>query len=63
VTDAGCEKLRTLNKLEKLYLWQTQVTEAGVKKLNESLPDLEIVLGTELPAPQPEPKSDEAKKE
>ncbi len=55
VSNAGLDHLKDLKKLKKLYLWQTQVTEEGVKKLKESLPETEIVLGTDL-APPPEKK-------
>jgi Leucine-rich repeat (LRR) protein len=47
VTDALLAKLATLPKLKKLYLWQTKVTEEGVKKLKEALPECEVILGVE----------------
>ena len=56
VSDAGLDPLKNLKKLKKLYLWQTQVTEAGVQKLKESLPDLEVVLGVDLAPPKEAPK-------
>jgi hypothetical protein len=43
VTDAGLEHLIGMKKLKKLFVWQTGVTEAGIKKLNDSLPGLKIV--------------------
>jgi hypothetical protein len=43
VTDAGLEHLEGLTRLDVLYLEQTQVTPEGVKKLQEALPDCEIV--------------------
>lgn len=51
VTDAGLEHLKNLKKLKKLYVWQTGVTEAGAKKLQASLPELDINMGWKAPAP------------
>ena len=42
MTDAGLEHLRRLTKLDALWLGRTQVTKAGLKSLQESLPDCEI---------------------
>ena len=63
VSDAGLPSLRGLKSLERLYLWDTAATAAGVLKLRESLPDTESV-GIDLPKPPrrpltaPKPKVD-----
>ena len=51
VTDAGLAQLAGLKNLKNLYLWQTKVTPEGAKKLNESLPNVDINLGWETTAP------------
>jgi hypothetical protein len=43
VTDAGLEDLQELSGLRYLSLSWTQITPKGVKKLQEALPDCEIV--------------------
>ena len=42
VTDAGLEHLKNLSKLQWLYLDGTNVTDKGVKKLQQALPKCEI---------------------
>jgi Leucine-rich repeat (LRR) protein len=42
ITDAGIEHLKGLTKLEDLNIRHTQVTNAGVKRLQEALPKLKI---------------------
>ncbi|MFN8008129.1 MAG: hypothetical protein U0V70_14115 [Terriglobia bacterium] len=51
VTDQGLEHLAGLTNLKNLYVWQSKVTDAGIAKLKKSLPNVNIVSGTE-----PEPK-------
>ena len=41
-------RVKTAKKLKKLYLWQTKVTDAGVAKLQKSLPQVEINRGQDL---------------
>lgn len=48
VSDAGLEHLKGLTNLKKLYLWQSKATQEGADKLNESLPELTIVLGLDV---------------
>ena len=43
ITDAGLEHLAAMTNLTFLTLFVTQVTPEGVKKLQEALPDCEIV--------------------
>jgi hypothetical protein len=43
VTDAGLKELPALMNLEKLYLTQTKVTEAGLVQLRRALPKCAIV--------------------
>jgi hypothetical protein len=45
VTDEGILKLKTLGGLEDLYLWESEVSEAGAKALKEELPGLYVNLG------------------
>ena len=42
VTDAGLVHLKGLTKLQRLYLTDTKVTDAGVKKLQTELPKCRI---------------------
>ncbi len=42
ITDAGLVHLAGLTSLEVLHLDDTQITDAGVAKLKEVLPDCEI---------------------
>jgi hypothetical protein len=35
--------LKGLKNLKKLYVWQTQVTDEGIAKLKEALPDVTVV--------------------
>jgi len=42
ITDAGLEELEDLDRLESLYLEGTEVTEAGVARLQQKLPKLHI---------------------
>jgi hypothetical protein len=42
ITDAGLAELDGLNRLESLYLEGTEVTEAGLSQLQQSLPNLHI---------------------
>jgi hypothetical protein len=46
IGDPGLAHLANLKKLKSLYVWQTKVTDAGVKKLQEALPGLKIIRGT-----------------
>ncbi len=48
VTDAMLEHLQNKKHLRSLYLWQTKVTPEGVKKLQASLPLLDINTGAQL---------------
>ena len=50
VTDAGLEHLKGLTRLESLWLGGSQVTEEGVQKLQQALPNCEIV---HCPLPSP----------
>jgi hypothetical protein len=43
VTDAGLKQLAGLKSLQWLNLRGTQVTAAGVKKLQEALPGCQII--------------------
>ena len=42
ITDAGLEHLKGLTNLEELDLRWTKVTDAGVAKLQQALPNCEI---------------------
>ena len=42
VSDAGLEHVKALTNLQQLGLFQTDVTDGGVKKFKEALPDCEI---------------------
>ena len=43
VTDEGLKHLTGMNDLWQLVLWDTQVTEAGVKRIRSALPNLDLV--------------------
>ena len=43
VTDAGLEHLKALTKLKSLHLDRTNVTDEGVEKLQQALPDCYIL--------------------
>jgi hypothetical protein len=43
VTDAGLKELKELKQLQSLDLRYTKVTEAGVKDLQDALPECRIV--------------------
>ena len=43
ITDAGLVHLMGLTKLEGLYLNDTQVTDEGVKRLRQALPNCKII--------------------
>ena len=42
------DRLSSLKNLKQLYVWQTEVTDDGVTKLNKALPNLKIVKGVDL---------------
>jgi len=50
VTDRGLAPLATITSLRALYLWQTKVTDAGVKMLSSQLPKCRIQNERPLPA-------------
>ena len=43
ITDAGLEYLKNLRNLRSVTMQGTKVTQAGVDKLKEALPECEIV--------------------
>jgi internalin A len=43
VTDAGLKELTTLKSLRTVSLTKTRVTEAGVRKFKEALPDCRVI--------------------
>ena len=49
VTDAGLVHLQRLTQLRWLLLHNTKVTDEGVRKLQQALPDCQIVL---IPTPK-----------
>lgn len=64
VTDAGLVHLQGLKYLRNVYLWQTKVTEDGTKKLQASLPGLNINTGivfTAVSTNAPAAKAEEKK--
>ena len=42
ITDAGLERLKRLSELQYLFLYNTHVTERGVKELQQALPNCKI---------------------
>ena len=50
ISDSGLQHLSTLPSLQSLFLWETEVTPDGVERLQQALPDAEIVLGWTLPS-------------
>jgi hypothetical protein len=46
ITDSGLVHLSELNKLQRVWLVGTQVTEKGVAKLRTSLPRCKVTLGS-----------------
>ena len=63
ITDQGLQELTGLEKLRKLYLFQTKTTAAGITALKKALPMVEVVADwkTAEPATTAPPK-EEAKK-
>ncbi len=61
ITDASVDHLLALPHLKKVYLWKTQLSEDGLAKIKESLPECEVVIGSEI-LNLPKPKSEEEKK-
>ena len=53
VDDSGLDHLKALSKLEKLFLWQSQVSKEAAAKLGESLAKTDINTGAELKPPPP----------
>jgi uncharacterized membrane protein len=53
VTDASIEGIARMASLQKIYLWQTGVTPAGVQKLKQLKPALFIDSGDMLAPPPP----------
>ena len=51
ITDAGIPMLAAMKSLRRVYLWQTGVTRAGIAKLHQLRPDLEIDAGDMSVAP------------
>jgi len=51
ITDASIPVLAGMKSLRKVYLWQTGVTRAGIKKLHKLRPDMEIDAGDMSVAP------------
>lgn len=49
VTDEGLKQLAGLKKLRKVYVWQSKVTEAGMKSLEKQIPGLKVVGESKLP--------------
>lgn len=45
ISDASVESLQKLKKLKKLYLWKTNISEKGVLKIKDSLPQVTISIG------------------
>jgi uncharacterized membrane protein len=45
ITDSGLEALAASGSLRELYVWQTSATEAGVARLREQRPDLDVDFG------------------
>jgi len=46
VTDEGLLKLKTLSKLEKVYLWNSKATPEGAEALKKEIPELEFFFGS-----------------
>jgi hypothetical protein len=44
VTDAGLEQLKGLKELHELFVNQTSVTDAGIKKFRKALPTCTVYL-------------------
>jgi hypothetical protein len=42
-----------LSKLQNIYVWQSKVTDEGIKKLQAKLPNVKIHKGVELTATAP----------
>ena len=49
VTDEGLKHLTGLKKLKKVYVWQSKVTEAGMRELEKQIPGLKVVGESKLP--------------
>ncbi len=62
VTDKGLVHLHGLKKLKRLYVWQSQVTPEGMKKLEKMVEGLQVVGECKLPVIKKEEKKKDAKK-
>ncbi len=51
ISDASIPTLAAMKSLRRVYLWQTGVTKAGIAKLHQLRPDLEIDAGDMSVAP------------
>lgn len=51
VSDASVQNLAAIKSLRRVYLWQTGITQAGITKLHQLRPDLEIDAGDISVAP------------
>jgi Planctomycete cytochrome C len=51
ISDASIPMLAAMKSLRRVYLWQTGVTKAGIAKLHQLRPDLEIDAGDMSVAP------------
>jgi hypothetical protein len=45
ISDRGLAHLTKIKSLKRVYLWQTRVTEKGVRQLQKMRPDLAIQSG------------------
>ncbi|MCL6293870.1 c-type cytochrome domain-containing protein [Jejuia spongiicola] len=45
ISDVSVESLQKLSKLKKLYLWKTNISEEGILKIKDSLPQINIITG------------------
>ena len=49
VSDEGLKHLTGLSNLKRVYVWQSKVTDAGMKSLEKQIPGLKVIGESKIP--------------